>query len=381
MRLLAYVPMPGPVALVYGEELMKHRLSDHHPLQPIRVKLAVDLIRSTGLIEHSHLLPPRRATVAELELVHSPEYVDLVRKLSDPAQRHAVPVDLVDAAGFGSADNPISDELHEGASLVAGATLVGAEAVESGAALHVFSPSGGLHHAHRDRASGFCTYDDPAIACRWLKDRGHRVAYVDVDVHHGDGVEDIFYSDPDVLTISLHESGRYLFPGTGFPQDSGVGDGRGAAANLPFLPYTWDEPWLEGFERVVPALLRRFRPTVLVTQDGCDTHYLDPLAHIAATTRIWPRVGKVFHELAHELCDGRWLALGGGGYAIYEVVPRAWTLFFAEMVERPDLAESFNDATGPVPARDVQERVWASLRKDLRTLGEVHGLDFGNPAG
>ncbi len=369
--------MPGPVALVYGEELMKHRLSDQHPLQPIRVKLAVDLIRATGLIEHAHLLPPRRATVAELELVHSPEYVDLVRKLSDPAQRPQVPPELVEAAGFGSADNPISDELHEGTSLVVGATLVGAEALEIGSALHVFSPSGGLHHAHRDRASGFCTYDDPAIACRWLRERGHRVAYVDVDVHHGDGVEDIFYSDPEVLTISLHESGRYLFPGTGFPRDCGIGEGRGTAANLPFVPFTWDEPWLEGFEKVVPAMLRRFKPTVLVTQDGCDTHYLDPLAHLAATTRIWPRVGAMFHELAHELCEGRWLALGGGGYAIYEVVPRAWTLLFAEMVERPDLAADLNDASGVIPAEEAQERVWASLRQDLRTLGEVHGLDFG----
>ena len=355
---------------------MKHRLSDQHPLQPIRVKLAVELISSTGLIEHAHLLPPRRATIAELELVHSPAYVDLVRKLSDPELRPRVPIDLIDEAGFGSADNPISDELHEGTSLVVGATMVGAQAIESGSALHVFSPSGGLHHAHRDRASGFCTYDDPAVACRWLKDQGHRVAYVDVDVHHGDGVEDIFYSDPDVLTISLHESGRYLFPGTGFPEDSGSGRGRGAAVNLPFLPYTWDEPWLEGFEKVVPAMLRRFKPTVLVTQDGCDTHYLDPLAHIAATTRIWPRVGKMFHELAHELCDGRWLALGGGGYAIYEVVPRAWTLFFAEMVERPDLAADLNDPASAVPRAEVQERVWASFRKDLRTLGDVHGLDF-----
>src|SRR5258708_7442805 len=328
MALLAYVPMPGPVALVYGEELMKHRLSDQHPLQPIRVKLAVHLIRATGLIEHAHLLPPRRATVAELELVHSPEYVDLVRKLSDPARRRLVPADLVEAGGFGSADNPISDELHDGTSLVVGATLVGAEALESGSALHVFSPSGGLHHAHRDRASGFCTYNDPAIACRWLRARGHRVAYVDVDVHHGDGVEDIFYSDPDVLTISLHESGRYLFPGTGFPKDSGIGEGLGAAANLPFVPFTRDEPWLEGFEKVVPAVPRRFKPTVLVTQDGCDTPNLDPLAHLATTTRIWPRVGAMFHELAHELSGRRWLALGGGGSAIYAAGPRAWPLCF-----------------------------------------------------
>ena len=355
---------------------MKHHLSDQHPLQPIRVKLTMELIRSTGLIEHCHLLPPRHATTRELELVHSPEYVDLVRKLSDPAQRSAVPRRRVEAAGFDSPDNPISDELHEGASLVVGASLVAAEAIESGTALHAFSPAGGLHHAHRDRASGFCTYDDPAIACRWLKDRGHRVAYIDVDVHHGDGVEEIFYDDPDVLTISLHESGRYLFPGTGFPQDSGSGAGLGAAVNVPFQPYTWDDPWLEAFDKVVPPLLRRFKPTVLVTQDGCDSHYLDPLAHLAATTRIWPHVGRVFHELAHELCDGRWLALGGGGYAIYEVVPRAWTLFFAEMVERPDLAADINDPTGVVPEGAAQERVWSALKKDLLTLGEVHGMSF-----
>jgi acetoin utilization protein AcuC len=368
--------VPGPVALVYGDELMKHHLSDQHPLQPIRVKLTMELIRSTGLIEHCHLLPPRRATDTELELVHSAEYIDLVRRLSDPAQRSAVSRQRIEAAGFGSADNPISSELHEGASLVAGASVVAAEAIESGAALHVFSPAGGLHHAHRSRASGFCTYDDPAIACRWLSDRGHRVAYIDVDVHHGDGVEGIFYDDPNVLTISLHESGRYLFPGTGFPQDSGVGPGRGFAANLPFLPYTWDEPWLEAFDRVVPPLLRRFKPTVLVTQDGCDSHYLDPLAHLAATTRIWPHVGRVFHELAHELCEGRWLALGGGGYAVHEVVPRAWTLFFAEMVERPDLVSDINDPASVVPEEEAQQRIWTALRNDLRTLGEVHGIDF-----
>ncbi len=356
---------------------MKHHLSDQHPLQPIRVKLAMDLIRSTGLIEHAHLLPPRRATLQELELVHSRRYIDLVRRLSDPSRRADVPPEDIDDAGFGSADNPISDELHEGAALVAGATLVAAQAIESGAALHAFSPAGGLHHAHRERASGFCTYNDPAIACQWLKDQGHRVAYVDVDVHHGDGVEHIFQADPDVLTISLHESGRYLFPGTGFPNDCGVGPGRGTAANLPFAPFTWDEPWLDGFDKVVPAVLRRFKPTVLVTQDGCDTHYLDPLAHLVATTRIWPHVGRIFHELAHELCEGRWLALGGGGYAIYEVVPRAWTLLFAEMVERPDLAAEINDPSEVTPGVEVQERVWTALRKDLKHLGEVHGIDLG----
>jgi acetoin utilization protein AcuC len=368
--------MSGPVSLVYGEALMKHHLSDEHPLQPVRVKLAVDLIKETGLIELAHLVPPRHATIEELHLVHSPEYVDLVRRLSDPAQRREVSAHAIDAAGFASADNPISDELHEGTSLVVGASMVAAEAIQSGAALHAFSPSGGLHHAHRDRASGFCTYNDAAVACEWLKRQGHRVAYVDVDVHHGDGVEHIFQTDPEVLTISLHESGHWLFPGTGFPEEAGVGNGRGTVVNLPFMPYTWDEPWLFAFEKVVPAMLRRFKPTVLVTQDGCDTHHLDPLAHLAATTRIWPRIGKTFHELAHELCDGRWLALGGGGYAIYEVVPRAWTLFFAEMVERPDLAEAINDPSTAVPSEEAQERVWRGLRKDLDRLEEVHGFSL-----
>jgi acetoin utilization protein AcuC len=366
----------GPVTLVYGDDLMKHYLSASHPLQPIRVKLTMELIQSTGLIEYCHLVPPRPATIEELELVHSREYIDLVRRLSDPAQRQRISRDRIIAAGFDTGDNPISDELHEGTALVAGATMVATQAVAGGAALHAFSPSGGLHHAHHDRASGFCTYNDPAIACRWLKDQGHRVAYVDVDVHHGDGVEEIFYSDPDVLTISLHESGRYLFPGTGFPDDSGAGAGRGAAANLPYAPYTWDEPWLEGFDRVVPALLRNFKPTVLVTQDGCDTHYLDPLAHLAATTRIWPHVGHAFHELAHELCEGRWVALGGGGYAVREVVPRAWTIFFAEIVEHPELAADINDPAGVMPGPEAQERVWASLHRDIARLGDIHGLKF-----
>ncbi len=369
--------MSGPVTLVYGDALMKHQLSDEHPLQPIRVKLAVDLIRSTGLIEHAHLVPPRAATVDELQLVHSPEYVDLVRKLSDPAQRKGVSPEAIDDGGFASADNPISNALHEGTSIVVGASLVAAEQIEGGHALHAFSPSGGLHHAHRDRASGFCTYNDAAIACEWLKRRGHRVAYVDVDVHHGDGVEGIFQSDADVLTISLHESGHWLFPGTGFPPETGVGRGKGTVANLPFVPYTWDEPWLEAFEKVVPALLRKFKPTVLVTQDGCDSHHLDPLAHLANTTRIWPRVGRTFHDLAHELCEGRWLALGGGGYAIYEVVPRAWTLLFAEMVEKPELAAAVDDPATVVPGIEAQHRVWSALRKDLDRLGEAHGMDFG----
>lgn len=356
---------------------MEYRLSEDHPLQPIRVKLAVELIRSTGLVEHAELAPPRLASDEELGLVHSQAYVSLVKELSDPDLAHRVPPALVFQSGFGTADNPIADGMHHACAEIVGGSIAAAEAVDSGASLHAFNPAGGLHHAKRSRASGFCVYNDVAAACAWLRARGHRVAVVDVDVHHGDGTQDLFYSDPAVLTISLHESGRHLFPGTGFTDEVGVGEGRGAAANLPLLPLAWDEPWLVGFEAVVVPLLRDFKPTVLVTQDGCDTHLLDPLAHLRCSTAIWPRIGRRFHDLAHELCGGRWVALGGGGYALREVVPRAWTLLFAEMVEHPELAAGLIDPEPFPPAPEARERVWDGLEQDVASLGRWLGRELG----
>jgi acetoin utilization protein AcuC len=353
---------------------MAYRLSEDHPLQPLRIKLAVELMRDLGLIEHCELVPPRQASDAEIGLCHSAAYLDLVRALSDPGRRGAVRRPAVVASGFASPDNPVADGMHEACAVVVGGSIVAAEAVHGGAALHAFNPAGGLHHAARDRASGFCVYNDVAVAVAWLRARGHRVACVDVDVHHGDGTQELFYSDPQVLTVSLHESGRYLFPGTGSPREAGAGEGRGRSANLPLMPYTWDEPWLAAFEATVPPLLREFRPTVLVTQDGCDTHFLDPLAHLQASTRIWPRIGRRFHELAHELCEGRWVATGGGGYAVREVVPRAWTLLFAEMVERPELATGLIDPAPFVPTAPAQERVWSELRHSLSELSSVLGI-------
>jgi acetoin utilization protein AcuC len=351
---------------------MAYRLSEDHPLQPLRVQLTIDLIHELGLDAHAAVLPPRPATDEEIGLCHSPGYVDLVRRLSAGA---AVDREAVEA-GFGSPDNPVAPGMHDACAAVVGASLVAAEAVHSGASAHAFSPAGGLHHAMRERASGFCVYNDVAIAVAWLRARGHRVACVDVDVHHGDGTQALFYSDPDVLTISLHESGRYLFPGTGFPDETGVGPARGTSANLPLAPYTWDEPWLAAFEATVPPLLRAFRPTVLVTQDGCDTHALDPLAHLLGSTAIWPRVGRRFHELAHELCEGRWVATGGGGYAVREVVPRAWTLLFAEMVERPELAAGLIDTERYAPEPSARDRVWALLERDVASLARELEADL-----
>ena len=368
--------VPGRVRLVWGDQFMSYVLSPNHPLQPERVRLAVYLMRRLGLDEFAETIGPRVATDAELALCHSPEYIDLVSRLSDPERRAEVAFQDLLGAGFGTADNPVADGMHEACAVVVGGSLVAAEAVHRGEALHAFNPAGGLHHARRDRASGFCVYNDVAVAAEWLRGQGHRVAVVDVDVHHGDGTEAIFYGSPEVLTISVHESGRHLFPGTGFPEDTGIGPGRGYSANLPLLPYTWDDPWLAAFDAVVPPLLREFQPTVLVTQDGCDSHLLDPLADLRTSTRIWPHVGRRFHELAHELCEGRWVALGGGGYAIREVVPRAWALLFSEMVEHPELAAACLDEGEFPPAPEARERIWSRLETDLAALGRALGRDL-----
>ncbi len=368
--------MSGKVGLVWSEDLMAYRLSEDHPLQPIRVKLAVEQMRASGLLEHAEVLAPKIAARAELELVHDRRYVDLVAGLSDPARRGEVGWADCEYAGFGSPDNPIATGMHEAAATVVGASVVAADAVHSGAALHVFSPAGGLHHAQAARASGFCVYNDVAVAAAWLRERGHRVACIDVDVHHGDGTQELFYADPDVLTVSLHESGRHLFPGTGFPAEIGQAPALGGSVNLPLEPYCWDEPWLAAFEALMP-LIRDFQPTVLVTQDGCDTHLLDPLAHLCASTAIWPRIGGRFHQLAHELCEGRWVALGGGGYALREVVPRAWTLLFAEMVMQPELVTALVDPEPFPPLPEEQDRVWLGLRRELGHLSAALGVELG----
>ncbi len=366
--------MSGRVWLIWGEEFMAYRLADDHPLRPERVRYTVEKIQQFGLDRLARVVAPRPATDEEIMLCHSPTYLELVKRLSEPDGASRAGRAEIVAAGFGSPDNPIAEGMHRACAYVVGASVQAAEAIHQGVAEHVFNPAGGLHHASRDRASGFCVYNDVAVAVAWLRRHGHRVAYVDVDVHHGDGTQALFYSDPDVLTISLHESGRYLFPGTGFPDESGVGQARGAAVNLPLQPFCWDEPWLAAFEAVVPPLLRAFAPTVLVTQDGCDSHLLDPLAHLRTSTAIWPVVGRRFHELAHELCQGRWLACGGGGYAVREVVPRAWTLLFAEMVERPQAASHLRDPGPFPPAPQAQERVWAHLARDLGMLGTELGV-------
>ena len=302
--------------------------------------------------------------------MHDCAYVDTVRTLSRGLEPGAsfgtAPPDLRARAatvGLGVGDTPAFAGMHDASLAVVRTTVAAARLVLAGEVQHAFNPGGGLHHAMPDRAAGFCVYNDPAAAIAALLDAGaERVAYVDVDVHHGDGVERVFAADPRVLTISLHESGRYLFPGTGEADDIGEGAGRASAVNVPLAPQTTGEVWLGAFDAVVEPLVRAFQPDVLVTQLGCDSHVTDPLAHLALTLDDMAGIYARLHRLAHEAADGRWVATGGGGYQLVSVVPRAWTLAFAEMsgarlpVETPMAwRELVVTRTGAVPPRDFDD--------------------------
>jgi acetoin utilization protein AcuC len=325
--------MSQQVLLLWSDDLLTYDLGATHPMAPGRLALTIELARDLNVLTRPNLrvAAPRPAGDAVLRLVHDAAYVAAVR--GAPYQQVA---GLLSRFGLGDADNPVFDLMHDAAALIVGGTVDAARAVRSGRAEHAVNLAGGLHHAMPSRASGFCVYNDPAVAIAWLLADGvGRVAYVDVDAHHGDGVETAFYDDPRVLTISLHESGYSAFPGTGFPQQTGRGAAEGTAVNVALPPDTADAGWLRAFHAVVPPLVRAFEPEVLVTQLGCDSHRLDPLAHLSLTVDAHQESYAVLHELAHEVAGGRWLAVGGGGYEIVEVVPRSWTLLLAEMTGDP----------------------------------------------
>ena len=289
--------------VVYDETLTAYDFGRSHPMNPVRVDLTVALAGRLGVLDRLATVAAPDATEDDLETVHDPELIEAVMRAgADPSQADAL-------RGLGSDDNPTFLHMHEAGRHVVGASLEAARRVWTGEVDHAANIAGGLHHAMPDRVSGFCVYNDVAVAIRWLLANGaKKVAYVDVDVHHGDGVEQIFWDDPRVLTISLHETGQMLFPGTGFPQDSGGPDALGSAVNVALPPGTADAGWLRAFHAVVPPLLREFAPDVLVTQQGCDSHREDPLAHLALTVDGQRASYLALHDLAHEV--GR-RSLGG----------------------------------------------------------------------
>jgi len=328
--------------VTWDDRLAGYDFGPGHPLAPVRLKLTMELARAFGLfhLDGVSVEVPAAATRSELELYHAPAYIDVVRlagsgQLLDP-DRPAMTERVLFMHGLGTDDDPVFPGMHEAAAMVTGATLAAARAVWTSAAQHGASIAGGLHHAMAGNASGFCVYNDPVIAIAWLLGQGaERIAYIDVDAHHGDGVERAFWNDPRVLTIGLHEHPDSLFPGTGYATDTGGSHAEGSAVNVALPARTGDAGWLRAFHAVVPPLIRQFRPQVLVSQHGCDSHRDDPLTSLQLTIDAQRTAHAAIHRLAHEHAGGRWLLTGGGGYEHVHVVPRSWTHLLFEAAGRP----------------------------------------------
>jgi len=313
------------LAYVYSEDFLKYDFGPDHPLKPIRLKLTYELSRGKGLFDGDNvkIIPPHVATEEELRLFHTGEYTHLVKSISKSGHG------LLDQG-----DTPAFKGVYEASAMAAGASLDAVDAVMSGEAEHGMNISGGLHHAHEDSASGFCVFNDPALAVAYLKTKYNlkRIMYLDIDAHHGDGVMFGFYTDPAVLDVDFHEDGRYLFPGTGSTSEIGETGGEGLKVNVPVLPQTGDQPYLSAFKEIVPRLVRGYRPEFILVQCGADSHTGDLLAHLDLTTRTFEEVISTMHNLAHEVASGRLAAFGGGGYNPMNVA-RCWTVIASVLSE------------------------------------------------
>lgn len=337
----------GRAGFVYDRRLTEHVYRADHPLRPSRLVGVHDTLRRLGAFDrpNSLVLAPREASIEEIERIHSREYVAAVEQASrDP--------DL-DYGRWGMTrwgDTPPFAGMHQASLLTTGASIVAMDEAISGRARVAVNYSGGLHHAMRDRASGFCIYNDPAIVCGLLADRAMKVAYVDVDAHHGDGVQAAFYETDQVLTISLHQDGRTLFPGTGSADERGSGPGAGYSVNVPLPPFTDDPAYMRAFDAVVPPLLERYRPDALVTQLGIDSHFLDPLTHLMVSTRTREHCVRSFARMP---CP--WVATGGGGYDM-DVVRRSWSLEHLVMLGAP-IPDELHDPDPPVHVGEQRKAV------------------------
>ncbi len=363
----------------WDERLTSYDFGPEHPLAPIRVKLTIELARAFGVLTRPGVVVEAAAAAsdAELELIHDPSYIAVVKAAGGELDAPRPDAATLLGRGLGTPDDPVFAGMHAASALVAGATLGAARAVWFGSAEHAASIGGGLHHAMRGNASGFCVYNDPAIAIAWLLAHGvERIGYVDIDVHHGDGVQAAFWDDPRVLTISMHEHPATLFPGTGRASETGGPAAEGGAVNVALPAGTRDAGWLRALHAVVPPLLAEFRPQILVTQHGCDTHWSDPLANLEITIDAQRAAHTLLHRLAHETAGGRWLLTGGGGYQLVQVVPRTWTHLLAEAAGDPI------DPATPTPQawREYVGRVSAESPPELMTEGastEFPSVDRG----
>ncbi|MEK3890366.1 acetoin utilization protein AcuC [Bacillus sp. FSL K6-3431] len=320
---------------IYSDELLNYHFSNEHPFNQLRLKLTLDLLSEMGAITSDDIIKPRIASDEELLLNHEPSYIEAIKQ----AGRGELPADKTAGFGIGTEDTPIFPDMHEASARLVGGTLTAVDYVMQGKANHALHLGGGLHHGFKGKASGFCIYNDSAVAIKYLQEKYNaRVLYIDTDAHHGDGVQWSFYDDDTACTFSMHETGRYLFPGTGNVNEWGQGAGYGYSFNIPLDAFTEDESFQEAYSTALREIAEQFRPDVIVTQNGADAHYLDPLTHLSVTMDTYKAIPKLAHELAHKYCEGKWIAVGGGGYDIWRVVPRAWSLIWLEMNGKADVS-------------------------------------------
>lgn len=325
---------------IYSEDQLKYKFHAHHPFNQLRLQITLDLLEKLHAIKDTDIVSPRMATDDELALIHDPDYIQAVKL----AGHGLLSPEKLENFGLGTDDTPAFKNMHEASALLVGGTLTAVDYVMSGRANHALNLGGGLHHGFKGKASGFCIYNDSSVAIKYIQEKYQaKVLYVDTDAHHGDGVQWSFYDDPDVCTLSIHETGRYLFPGTGNVNERGQGRGYGYSFNIPVDAFTEDESWLDCYRSSLSEIAAFFKPDVILTQNGADAHYYDPLTHLSSTIQIYREIPKLAHEIAHQYCDGRWIAVGGGGYDIWRVVPRAWSMIWLEMLEKSDIAH------GPLP--------------------------------
>jgi len=367
-------------AFVYTDKLSQYQLSPEHPLRPVRLHHMHELMRASGLFDLANIESPapRTATRAEIETAHDTDYVSIVEVISNGGIAPGM-----GEFGLGTSDNPVRHGMYDTTLLCVGSTLTASELVTSGAADIAFAPAGGVHHHAMPRhAAGFGVFNDAVIAMNAMVDTGLRVAYIDIDCHHGDGVQMGHYDSDQVLTISLHESGQWLFPGTGYVQEIGSGGGSGYSVNIPLAPYSLDAEWHAAFDAVIPALVRAFKPDVLFTQLGIDTHFHDPLTHLSLTTQGFNLAVQKLGVLGSEI--GKWVAVGGGGYDL-SAVARSWTMALATMAnhelpeEVPSTFTSLDALTkfADTPPTPTDHRYLEDIQSfNSRTLNEVRSLLF-----
>ncbi|WP_240374590.1 acetoin utilization protein AcuC [Bacillus piscicola] len=370
---------------VYSEKQLNYKFNDDHPFNHLRLHLTYDLLRMAGALPLSSVSPPRVATDEEIGLIHDRNYINAVKAAGENKLDEAI----AHSYGIGTEDTPTFPHMHEAAASLVGGTLTAVDMVMEGKSEHALNLGGGLHHGFRGKASGFCVYNDSSIAIEYMRRKyGVRVLYVDTDAHHGDGVQWSFYDEPSVCTFSIHETGRYLFPGTGSVHEKGAGKGYGLSINIPVDAFTEDDSFLECYETAFKELVEFYKPDVIFTQNGADAHYYDPLTHLAVSIQTYMKIPQIAHELAHKYCNGKWIAVGGGGYDMWRVVPRAWGLVWLAMtnqthiLKKPipkawiekwedvpdtDLPVDWTDpAVPPVPRRaEIQEKNLRTLEKAL----------------